>query len=87
MSNILAANKKVNESCDEVMKLFVKSMEFDLGSLRNMDEDTFKVLQASLRLTDAVMELQTETARVLNNIDRKLNEVEDIVSRLEIKVH
>lgn len=85
--SILAANEKVNEGINEVMDLYVKSFGFDLNSLKDMDEDTFKVLQASFRLMDAAMELQNETARVLDDIDRRLYEVDKAISRLEKKVH
>lgn len=85
--SILAANEKVNEGINEVMDLYVKSLGFDLNSLKDMDEDTFKVLQASFRLMDAAMELQNETARVLDDMNKKLDEVERSISRLEKKVH
>lgn len=87
MRRILAANEKVNNGVNEVMNLYVKSMGFDLNSLKDMDEDTFKVLQASFRLMDAAMELQSETVKVLNDIDRRLYEVDKAILRLEKKVH
>ena len=85
MSRLIEANEKMMEATDEVMNLALKSSDCSLNNLKYIDEDQFKLLQASLRLMDAAKEYQEVTVKVIDDMDKKLSSIEKMISEMAKK--
>lgn len=76
--------KKLFEQADELMELAAKDMS--IQDLKNMDTDSFKALQLTLKIMDTAKELsmkQAEAMRKITEIENKLKKLDEIDKKLD----
>lgn len=85
--NIIDASADFRKQFDEASKLVFAEAMRDLNTMGDMSEENFKLMQAFVRLANSAMELEQATSRTLYEINKKLDETNRAISRLESKVH
>ena len=76
--------KKTNELIDEakgLMDFCVKQMS--ACDIKDMDADNFAAIQKCISLVDSACELMVEQSRMMDNMDRKLDNVLEILRKEE----
>ena len=76
--------KKTNELIDEakgLMAFCVKQMT--ACDIKNMDADNFAAIQKCISLVDSACELMVEQSRMMDDMDRKLDNVLEILRKEE----
>ena len=76
--------KKTNELIDEakgLMDFCVKQMS--ACDIKNMDADNFAAIQKCISLVDSACELMVEQSRMIDDMDRKLDNVLEILRKEE----
>ena len=74
--------KKTNELIDEAMGLMdfcVKQMT--ACDIKDMDTDNFAAIQKCISLVDSACELMVEEAKMMDDMDRKLDNVLDLLRK------
>lgn len=78
--------QKLSEQVDEFMELAGKTV--DIRSLKTMDDESFKMLQLSLKMADTAKEFLMEEAKAMDRIEqiegelKKLNEIDKKLDKL-----
>ena len=75
---------KTNELIDEakgLMDFCVKQMS--ACDIKDMDADNFAAIQKCISLVDSACELMVEQSRMMDDMDRKLDEVLEILRKEE----
>ena len=70
----------VNEA-NELMDFCVKQMS--ACDIKDMDADNFAAIQKCINLVDSACELMVEEAKMMDDMDRKLDEVLEILRKEE----
>ena len=70
----------VNEA-KELMGLCIKQMDYH--DLKNMDQEEFYAMKKCLKFVDAACELVIEESKMMDDMDRKLDEVLEILRKKE----
>ena len=70
----------VNEA-NELMDFCVKQMS--ACDIKDMDADNFAAIQKCISLVDSACELMVEEAKMMDDMDRKLDEVLEILRKEE----
>ena len=76
--------KKANELIDEAKELMdfcIKQM--DVYDIKNMDMDNFAAIQRCVKLVDSASELMVEQSRMMDDMDRKLDVILEILGKAE----
>ena len=76
--------KKTNELIDEakgLMNFCVKQLS--ACDIKDMDADNFVAIQKCIGLVDSACELMVEEAKMMDDMDRKLDEVFEILRKGE----
>lgn len=83
--NVMEASLEFRKQFDETSKLvFAKAMN-DLDTMGNMSEENFKLMRSFVRLANTAMEMNEASNRALYDINKKLDETNRAISRLENK--
>lgn len=85
--NIVEATNKFNDAVEDVMGVAIREALGDPSDIKLMSEENFKALQAMLRLTEAATKMNSVVAQTIIEVDRKIDELNKAVSKLESKVH
>lgn len=81
---MVETTKKLFEQVDELMELTAKGM--GIQDLKNMDTDSFKTLQLTLKLMDTAKELSMKQAKTMcriSEIESKLKTLDEIDKKLD----
>ena len=72
---------KLVTAANELMNFCVKQM--NACDIKDMDTDNFAAIQKCISLVDSACELMVEEAKMMDDMDRKLDEVLEILRKEE----
>lgn len=72
--------KGMNQSIDELMDYCMK--QFDVKDIFSLDAETLVILQKSMELTKQVQDYQLLTAKTIQEMDLKLNNITEKLNLL-----
>jgi deoxyxylulose-5-phosphate synthase len=81
MKTVTELTERFVKAEKEVMDTCMKEMGFDF--IKVMDESNFKLIQQTLKLMDAANELLVAQAKVLDEMNEKLNKLDYIAKKIE----
>jgi hypothetical protein len=81
MKTVTELTERFVKAEKEVMDTCMKEMGSDF--IKVMDESNFKLIQQTLKLMDAANELLVAQAKVLDEMNKKLNKLDYIAKKIE----